>query len=430
MPDKSDNKPAGPPCLVKSLAATLEAEPALEAVTIDRAQQSISVATLGAAQHPGLAERVAANLKLDEAAAACPQCGLLSGENDCHTCAYPLPDEAQRSITVKQESNTITLARVTCPTAPRFWRWRSIRLPKVVQRDVEYFEAEEHPGEWRWQLLAATLCAVFGVTAALLTPHGTKPGALSLTFYLLSYLAGSWFAAEEVWHRLRQVTLDVHFLMLAVAAGSAAINEWNEGATLLFLFSLSGALEHFAMDRTQREIKSLFKEAPKTATLLDSSGHEREVPVAALQPGMRLLIKPGAQFPVDAEILKGATASDESNLTGEATPVEKKVGDTVLAGTLNLWGAVEIVVLRPAAESALQKIIKLIQDAQQQKAPAQRFIDRFSSIYTYSVLSATLVMFFVWWLVFNLAPFTTPDGSPSAFYRAMTLLVVDRKSVV
>src|SRR4029079_3810105 len=125
---------------------------------------------------------------------------------------------------------------------------------------------------------------------------------------------------------------------------------WGEGAMLLFLFSLSSALEHFALGRTQREIRSLFREAPKVATVLDEAGNELERPVESLQPAMRLLIKPGAQFPVDGEIVKGQTASDESNLTGEAAPVEKRVGDTVLAGTINLWGAVEVLALRAAAE--------------------------------------------------------------------------------
>src|SRR5208283_411744 len=98
---------------------------------------------------------------------------------------------------------------------------------------------------------------------------------------------------------------------------------------LLFLFSLSGGLEHYALGRTQREIRSLFREAPKVATVLERSGAETEIPVERLQPGMRLLIKPGAQFPVDGEIARGQTASDESNLTGESNPVEKTVGDTV-----------------------------------------------------------------------------------------------------
>ena len=145
---------------------------------------------------------------------------------------------------------------------------------------------------------------------------------------------------------------------------------------------------------------------------------------------VRLLVKPGSQFPVDAEILKGATAADESNLTGEAAPVEKAVGDSALAGTINLWGAVEVAALRPAAESSLQKIIHLIKDAQRQKAPAQRFTDKFSAIYTYVVIAASFVMFFVWWKFFNLpvglhfTPFVSSADTNTAFYRTMTLLVV------
>jgi len=180
------------------------------------------------------------------------------------------------------------------------------------------------------------------------------------------------------------------------------------------------------LGRTQREIRSLFREAPKVAVALDEHGGEHKVKVERLRPGMRLLIRPGAQFAVDAEIAKGQTAADESNLTGEATPVEKRIGDTVLAGTINLWGAVEATVLRSATESALQKIIRLIKEAQQQKAPAQQFTDKFSSYYTYFVLALSLAMFFVWWLGYGFAPFAPHDApeSSSAFYRTMTLLVV------
>jgi Cd2+/Zn2+-exporting ATPase len=160
------------------------------------------------------------------------------------------------------------------------------------------------------------------------------------------------------------------------------------------------------------------------ATVIDAQGHEREIAVEQLTAGMRLSVKPGSQFPVDAEIVKGQTAADESNLTGEATPVEKAVGDKVLAGTMNLWGAIEAVALRPAAESSLQKIIRLIKDAQQQKAPAQQFTDKFGTWYTYGVLALSLAMFFVWWLGFGIAPFTSQTVGHSAFYRTMTLLVV------
>src|ERR1035437_3175426 len=268
-------------------------------------------------------------------------------------------------------------------------------------------------------MMAAILCGVLGLGAWFF-----RAQPYSVTGYVLAYLAGSWFTAQDVWERLQQRAIDVHFLMLAVALGSASIGAWGEGTTLLFLFSLSGSLENFALGRTQREIRSLFRDAPKFATVLDHQGDESELPVEKLRRGMRLLVKPGVQFPVDAEIVKGQTASDESNLTGEVTPATKGIGDTVLAGTINVWGAVEVHVLRPVAESSLQKIIHLIKDAQQRKAPAQQFTDRFGTFYTYSVLGLSLVMFFVWWLGFGHAPFGERDGGHSAFYHAMTLLVV------
>ena len=132
---------------------------------------------------------------------------------------------------------------------------------------------------------------------------------------------------------------------------------------------------------------------------------------------------PARNFPWTRKSPK-ADRRDESNLTGEATPVEKNVGDTALAGTINLWGAVEVVVARPAAESSLQKIITLIKEAQQRKAPAQQFTDKFSTSYTYFVIGLSFAMFFVWWLGFRLAPFASAVEEHSAFYRTMTLLVV------
>src|SRR5207248_9292897 len=142
---------------------------------------------------------------------------------------------------------------------------------------------------WKQQVVAAVLCGAVGLAGYLL---GGSP--LSLGCYVLAYLAGGWFTAQEVWERLRDRAIDVHFLMLAVAAGSASIGAWGEGTTLLFLFSLSGALEHFALGRTQREIHALFRDAPKFATVLDEQGREREMQVERIRSGMRLLVKPGA----------------------------------------------------------------------------------------------------------------------------------------
>ncbi len=409
-------------CLARSVIEALARDPSLEAVILDRAHQTISVATLGASGQTETVGRLSASIRDLREQYPISQCGLLAGRSDCEECDAPLTPAERQAVRIEHKGNETTIARVTCPTAPTFWRWRQVPWPRVVQRDVEFLEHAgdvEEPDEWKPQLLAAALCGAAGLTGFFL-----RDASWGWLAYAAAYLAGAWYTAQEVWERLRKSSIDVHFLMLAVAFGSASIGAWGEGATLLFLFSLSGALEHFALGRTQREIRALFKDAPKTATVLDASSHEKEVPVEELQPGMRLLIKPGAQVAVDAEIVSGRTAADESNLTGEAAAVDKQPGDTVLAGTINLWGAVEALVLRSATESALHKIIRLIREAQHQKAPVQRFTDRFGSAYTYFVLSLSLVMFFVWWLVAGLPAFANLGDMRSAFYRAMTLLVV------
>lgn len=414
-------KGGGGQCLARSVAEALAATPGLEAVTIDHAQGTVSLATLGKAD-ARLEDQIQRTLEqAAEAEEDGGNCRLLSGAGDCRECPRPLPPEQQRRVSVQHSETSTTIARVTCPTAQTFWRWRNFPIPHVVQREVEFLEDEHEVDEWKGQMVAASLCGLFGLAAWQLPASSPTP---NMVLYALAYLAGSWFTAQEVWERLRKGGIDVHFLMLAVAAGSASIGAWGEGAMLLFLFSFSGALEHFALGRTQREIRALFRDAPKTGLVLMPDGSEREMPVGTLRSGMRLLIKPGAQFPVDAQIEKGETAADESNLTGEAAPVEKKPGDKVFAGTLNLWGAAEVLVLKAAAESSLQKIVKLIKEAQQQKAPAQRFTDKFSTYYTYVVLVLSLVMFFVWWLASGHNAFVDGPNSKSAFYRAMTLLVV------
>jgi Zn2+/Cd2+-exporting ATPase len=408
--------PAAAACLARSVTQVLAEETALEAVTFDATQQKISVATLGRTDVEALNRKIAARLQAAQSAAGNESCGLFTGANDCHACALPLTAAERNRITIVRTGDVTTIARVTCPTAPKFWRWRDLPFPRLEVKTFdlpsEEAEVEHHADEWKFQLALAIVCGVAGLLAAFVVPAPYQVFA-----FCVAYLAGGYFPAEEVWERLEKRILDVHFLMLAVALGAACINAWAEGATLLFLFSFSGALEHYALGRTQREIRSLFRDAPKTAALIDAAGHETEIAVEKIRAGMRLLIKPGAQFPVDADIVKGATAADESNLTGEATPVDKTIGESTLAGTINLWGAVEVVVTRPAAESSLQKIIKLIKEAQQQKAPAQQFADRFSTYYTYGALGLSLAMFFVWKLLYALP-------AHDAFYRTMTLLVV------
>src|SRR5262249_37075929 len=135
-------------------------------------------------------------------------------------------------------------------------------------------------------------------------------------------------------------------------------------------------------------------------------------------------VKPGEAFSADGIVLKGRSASDESALTGEAQPVPKEAGSEVFSGTINLWGLVDFEVKRLPAESTLQRIIRLIQTASKLKAPSERFTDKFGTGYTYFVIGTALAMFLVWWLGFRLPAFENTPETRSAFYRAMTLMVV------
>jgi Cd2+/Zn2+-exporting ATPase len=245
-------------------------------------------------------------------------------------------------------------------------------------------------------------------------------GWIETLLFVVAYLAGGWKTAEEVWHKIKSGVLDIHFLMLAVAVGAACVGHWDEGALLLFLFSLSGALEELAAYRTERELAGLFRAAPREAIRILEDGTEEKVAVDLLEPGMRVRVRPGDGFPVDAEVIEGRSGADESSLTGESAAVSKEIGSMVLAGTLNLWGRVDLRVLRRAKESALEGILRLIREAQEQKAPSQRFTDRFGTRYTQSILALSAIMFFVWW---GLAGWGKADVRP-AFYKTMTLLVV------
>jgi Cd2+/Zn2+-exporting ATPase len=261
--------------------------------------------------------------------------------------------------------------------------------------------------------LAAT-CGLSTLTGFLLGRAGIR-GELLTPFFTLAYVSGGWFATQDMWHALKRSKIDIQFLMVAVAVGALFVKGWTEGATLLFLFSLSNGLEQFANYRTRKSIESLLKVAPKHA-LRRENGQWVEVPIEEVQTGNELLVKAGELFPVDGLMIEGATSADESALTGESIPVVKQIGDAVSGGTLNLDGQSVIRATRPLGESALSRILALIEIAQQQKAPAQRFTDNFSRYYTWIALSLAAVVFVI------LLAMHRPIAD--AFYRSMTVLVV------
>lgn len=392
---------ATPPNWTETLATFLRAAPGIEAVRLDPVARKVSVATFGAVDEAALRVRLAETLAAIE-----QQFGVQA--------------RAPTGFTLRHDGGVTELAGETCATAPKLWKWREFAWPEPPAIAA----AEPAEPEWRELAAFATVCGVAGLAGWITGQFALLPEPGPRILYGIALIAGGWDAAKDSWENLRVRKLDIHFLMLAVAIGAVAIGAWGEAVLLLFLFSSSGAMEEFALDRTHREVSALLKTAPKFATLMLADGGEREVPVELLKLGDRVLVRPGGAFPADGNVLKGRSASDEAALTGEAVPVEKGIGDPVFSGTLNLWGAVEFEVKRLPGESTLQKIIRLIQTAQKLRAPSERFTDKFGGGYTLAVLGGCAVMFFVWWLGFGLPAFANVAGNTSAFYRTMTLLVV------
>lgn len=404
-------------CTVANVSRVLAEEPRLEAVAYQASSRKLAMATLGADAGARLAHRVSEAVHQP----AGSRCGVVAANGVCAECGESV--DARNShprVVVKQVMGNMLIEKQTCSTAIHFWQWQSLRWPKFIPRQAE---TEHDPDEWKMLTALAGGCLLASVGGLTAEALHLAP-AVALACWAAAYLAGAWEAAEETWEKMREGALDVHFLMLAVAIGAAAIGAWHEGALLLLLFSASGAMEHYAMGRTQREIGALLRGAPKTATVLDPDGTERQAPVEDLQPGDLVRVTGGQQVPVDLRITHGESTCDESNLTGESRPVPKAIGDEAYSGTLNLNGVIEGRALRRAGESALQRVIALIGSAQKMRAPAQRFTDRFGTHYTYGVLALCAAMFFVWRFAFGLPAFVSAGGTTSAFYRAMTLLVV------
>jgi Cd2+/Zn2+-exporting ATPase len=231
-----------------------------------------------------------------------------------------------------------------------------------------------------------------------------------------AYIAGGTFSLIRSVKSLRERRLDIDLLMLLSALGAGVIGEYAEGATLLFLFSLSNALESRALRRTTTAIESLMELRPDEASRLDAAGNEERVAAEDLEPGDLVRVRPGERIPVDGHVQTGYTAVDQAAITGESEPIEKGPGDPVFSGAINAGGTVEIVVDKLAAESTLSRIIELVEEAREAKAPTQRFIDRFEQGYAATVIFAALAA--------TVLPLLFGESFPAAFYRAMTLLVV------
>lgn len=232
-------------------------------------------------------------------------------------------------------------------------------------------------------------------------------------FYAISYLNGSFYSIQAAWEAFREGRLDVNVLMVVAALGAALIGQPLEGATLLFLFSLSNVLQIYAMGKTYTSIRALIAVTPKTARTVvtspsvppvegqgdgpqemqDSAGEaEQEVPVEQAVVGTIVRVRPGERIPCDGEVIRGSSSVNEASITGESFPVEKQPGSRVFAGTMNVQGSLDLRVTNTITDSTLARIVQIVREAREQKAQSQHFTDHIiGKYYTYAVVSVTIL---------------------------------------
>ncbi|MGM0804215.1 MAG: heavy metal translocating P-type ATPase [Bacillota bacterium] len=267
----------------------------------------------------------------------------------------------------------------------------------------------------RTQLLMATTSGIFILTAWMMEKYSDSP--YYVLFYLLAFIVGGYAkAVEGIQESIKDRQLNVELLMMFAAIGSAAIGYWGEGAVLILIFAYSGALEMYTLQKSDKEIKALLSLQPEEAWLL-LEDKELRVEASSLEPGNLIKVKPGERVPADGVIVKGNSFINESALTGEPLAREVHTSSEVLAGTLNQSGLLEISVTKHMKDSVFQRMIDLVNNAQNDAPPVQRKIEEFETKYVLFVLLAAALTFLV--------PSSIGVWSYSeSLYRACVLLVV------
>lgn len=279
---------------------------------------------------------------------------------------------------------------------------------------VQEPDQKESGGKWRAYLVAASGIAT-GIGLVLQWLGFKAIWQADLAFFV-AIVAGAVLILPKALRSLRTFTLDINVLMVIAVTGAVAIGEAAEGAAVVFLFALSELLESWSVGRARRAIQALMQLTPDTA-LVRRKDAWVEVNAQEVEIGEIILIKPGQKSALDGEVSVGNSAMDQSPITGESIPVEKKPGDPVFAGAINGEGSLEVWVTKIAGDTTVARIIKMVEEAQQQRAPAQRFVDAFAKIYTPAVMAIAIVLAI-------LPPLFFSQPWDVWIYRALVMLVI------
>lgn len=282
----------------------------------------------------------------------------------------------------------------------------------------------------RTEMTFAILCGALLLTGFGLSFINSITTNIPFAFYLAAYFFGGFFAIQDAFEGLSKGRFDIDFLMIVAAVGAAILGHWEEGALLLFLFSLGNSLEHYAFNKAKKSIAALADLTPKTA-LLKIGGDLKEVPIEELKLADVIVVRPHTKIAADGFIINGSSSVNQASITGESIPVDKvPVEDQnleikatakldarykVFAGSINGAGALEIKVTRLASDSTIARLVKLVNEAQSQKSPTQNFTDRIVKYYVPAVLVLVVLLLFAFLVI--------DESFGASFYRAMAVLV-------
>ncbi|QDU02403.1 putative cadmium-transporting ATPase [Gimesia chilikensis] len=235
--------------------------------------------------------------------------------------------------------------------------------------------------------------------------------------YLVAIVTGIWFVLPKAWFALKRLRPDMNLLMCVAVIGALLIDEWFEAAAVAFLFALSQLLEAWSVGRARRAVAALMDLSPTIAHVRDADGNENTVPAESVSVGTTFLIRPGEKVPLDGTVLKGTSEVNQAPITGESVPVDKQAADELFAGTINGDGLLEAECTKPAENTVLAQIIRMVGEAQSRRSPSELWVEKFARVYTPIVMALAL-------LVLLGLPLLLHVSWHNAMYRALLLLVI------
>jgi len=240
----------------------------------------------------------------------------------------------------------------------------------------------------------------------------------AVLLYLSAIFAGGWFIFPRALYAAKKLKPDMNLLMSVAVIGAIILGEWLEAASVSFLFALALLLESWSLEKAKREITALFDITPQKARFVcPDDGEIEEKPVGEIPVGAIVVVRPGERIPLDGVITRGTTSVNQAPITGESARIAKGVGSEVFAGTINEEGTIEFRSTRPASDTTLSRIIRMVEESRSRRAPAEQWVDKFAAVYTPLMMLVALA-------TVAIPPLFTGGGWAGWFYEGLVILVI------